>query len=306
MSWMLSILVGLLTGVLGAVCGGLVTALVCEWHQMSSREGQRAYMAVYGGLLGIVLGVIIGIVAARMIAAQPDPGFLEAAGWSAGSVLGLSLAVLGIAFAGAPPAPAKVAASIDDVPASEPVSPAEPEEDYATQRMRELKAFKADTPLGVWLGYSRGNDAAEVKEFAKRSIKARPALHADLCALLDTQRCIDALLYVLEEVQGAPEDLGEGIRAALRQVPELLRRSFDDPSGVRADSGLYDVRIALQAADKFTTASRSLTPEVTGIARCFENAPRVRRVSRGSRFVEETIKTFDAERLLAEWMKRRR
>jgi hypothetical protein len=305
MSWGLSILVGFLTGALGAVCGGLVSALACEWQQVGSREGERAYMAVYGALLGIAIGIVVGIVSSRMLATEPNPSFMKALGWSSGVLLGLSLLLLAISFASAPPAPAGAEAAVVDEPKAEPKPPSEPEEDYATKRMRELKGFTPDTPLGVWLGYSRGNDATEVKDFARRAIAARPQLHADLCGLLDTQRCTEALLYIQEEIQGAPEDLGEGIRAALRQVPDLLRRTFDDPSGVRSDSGLYDVRIALQAADKFTTATRSYAPEVAEIAHTFEAAPRVRRISRGSRYVEEKIKEFEAERLLAAWRKKK-
>ncbi|HTF88753.1 MAG TPA: hypothetical protein VK843_10120 [Planctomycetota bacterium] len=306
MSWGLSIVVGLVTGVLGALCGGVVTALVCHWHQVSTREGERAYMVLFGGLLGIVIGVVVGIVTSRTVAEDPSAGFLKAFGYSAGASLALSLLVLGFAFVSAPPAPVRVEEETDSTPKSKPAPPEEPEEDYGTQRMRELRAFKADTPLGVWIGYTRGNDSPAVKEFAKRAIATRPALHEDLCALLDSQRCSEALVYILEEIPGAPDDLGEGIRAALRQVPELLRQSFDDSSGVHADSGLYDVRLALSAAERFTTPSRSFAPEVAEIARCFEVAPRVRRISRRSGFVEEKIKEFDAERLLAAWMKKKR
>jgi len=305
-SWGFSILVGLLTGALGAVCGGLVSALACEWQQVGTREGQRAYMIVYGGLLGIAVGIVIGIVAARMLASEPNPSFIKAFGWSSSVLLGLSLIVLGLSFASAPPAPPRADAADDDAKESEPTLPSEPEDDYATKRMSELKGFTPQTPLGVWLSYARGNDAQGVKDFAKRAIAERPQLHRDLCALLDTRRCTEALLYIQEEVQGAPDDLGEGVRAALRQVPNLLRSTFDDPSGVRSDSGLYDVRIALQAADKFTTPTRSFTPEVAEIARTFETAPRVRRISRGSRYVEEKIKEFEAERLLAAWIKKTR
>ncbi|MEO6710784.1 MAG: hypothetical protein ABI054_09555, partial [Planctomycetota bacterium] len=250
--------------------------------------------------------VVVGIVTSRTLAGDPGAGFLKASGYSAGATLALSLLVIGLAFASAPPAPVRAAVTADPEPKSRPPPPDEPEEDYGTQRMRELRAFKPDTPLGVWIGYTRGNDSPAVKDFAKRAIAARPALHEDLCAMLDTQRCSEALVYILEEIPGAPEDLGEGVRAALRQVPALLRSSFDDPSGVHADSGLYDVRLALDAAERFTTSLRSFTPEVAEIARCFEAAPRVRRISRRSGFVEEKIKEFEAERLLAAWVKKRR
>lgn len=306
MSFGLSILVGLVSGAIGAVFGGIVSALACEWQQVGSREGERAYMFVYGALLGIVFGLIIGIVASRMLAAEPNPSFIKALGWSSGVMLGLSLLILSIAFTSAPPAPPRAKTSVAETPPPVPEPQGEPQEDYATQRMRELKAFAPDTPLGVWLGYSRGNDATEVKALAKRAIAARPQLHRDLCALLDTPRCIEALLYIEEEIDGAPDDLAEGVRAALRQVPGLLRSTFDDSSGVRSDSGLYDVRIALESADRFTAAARSYAPEVAEIARSFESAPRVRRFSRGNRYVEEKIKEFEAERLLAAWMKKRR
>ena len=305
MSWWLTILCGVLTGALGTVCAVAVAAIAVQWHNVGTREGERAYTVVYLGLLGLVLGTILGVVIARVVAARPSPTFAAALGWSSAVVVGLGAVALTLSRLSAAPASASRAPRPveDHRPASVPEAEVEaPHVAYARKRLAELCAFTPSTPLALWLAYSRGNDAAEVKAFALRAIAARPTLLPDLNALLARPGCVAALRYLEEEMRPVPDDVLAGVRAALQQIPDLLRRSFRDPSGVHADTGLHDVRVALAVVDKLGAQRACLRPEIEELAKTFVEAPRVRRVSRGSRFVEQKIKTFDAERLLAAWL----
>src|ERR1043165_2635932 len=96
MSWPASIFVGILSGVLGLVCTGGISMLCVEWYRITSREGAAGYFVVFNALLGGVLSVIIGLIAARMMAAGAEPGFLKELGVALGTILAIALVALAL------------------------------------------------------------------------------------------------------------------------------------------------------------------------------------------------------------------
>jgi len=89
MTWLSSILVALLTAALGLFLSGLVASLAVDWYQISSFEGGAGYFVVGLALLGGIISLGLGLVAARYVAAHPDPGVLKALGLSLGTVVGI-------------------------------------------------------------------------------------------------------------------------------------------------------------------------------------------------------------------------
>lgn len=86
MNWGLSILAALLSGTAGLFAAGWVTSLHAGWHQLPNREGSVGYLVVFMALLGGIAAFIAGLVAARVVAAGADAGFLKAAGCGLGLV----------------------------------------------------------------------------------------------------------------------------------------------------------------------------------------------------------------------------
>ncbi len=97
MSWLASILVAVLTAAVGTLAGGYVASLCVDWYHISGREGGSGYFIVAMGLLGLLTGVVVGLVAARVVAAHPDPGFLKALGLALGVHLGVIGAIGAVA-----------------------------------------------------------------------------------------------------------------------------------------------------------------------------------------------------------------
>lgn len=98
MSWTSSFFVAALTGVLGLVVAGLVTAACSEWLNVSNREGAAGYLMVAMALLGGAVAFVLGLVVSRVLAAQPDPGFLKTLGISCGAVVAIGAVALGLAW----------------------------------------------------------------------------------------------------------------------------------------------------------------------------------------------------------------
>lgn len=98
MSWTSSFFVAALTGVLGIVVAGLVTSACSEWLNVSNREGTAGYLMIAMALVGGVVAFVLGLVVSRVLAGQPDPGFLKALGISCGVVVALGGVALGLAW----------------------------------------------------------------------------------------------------------------------------------------------------------------------------------------------------------------
>jgi hypothetical protein len=98
MSWTSSFFIAALTGVLGLVVAGLVTAACSEWLNVSNREGAAGYLMVALALLGGAVAFALGLVVSRVLAAQPDPGFLKALGISCGAVVAVGALALGLGW----------------------------------------------------------------------------------------------------------------------------------------------------------------------------------------------------------------
>lgn len=105
MSWLSSFFVAALSGVLGLFVAGLVTAACIEWFNVSSREGASGYLLVAMALVGGLAAFLLGLVLSRVVAAQPEPGFLKALGFSSGAVVALGVVAVGIAWLSADFAP---------------------------------------------------------------------------------------------------------------------------------------------------------------------------------------------------------
>ncbi len=175
---------------------------------------------------------------------------------------------------------------------------------YATKCLQEIRAFTDQTPLIDWLAYTREDHAASVKAYVRRAVAARATLQADLSELLRGSGATEAMTYLCEEMSCVGPELREPVRAAFRRLPEQLRRLFRDSAGVREDMGVEAVRLALATADKFGSPERTaFLPEIAELRRTFAFAPRIRCVWRASRFVEEKIRVYDAERLLDAWIR---
>lgn len=97
MTWLSSILVAFLTAAAGLVLSGLVAGLAVDWYRISSFEGGSGYFVVGLALLGGVISFGLGLLAARYVAAHPNPGILKALGLSVGGVAGILGLIAGVA-----------------------------------------------------------------------------------------------------------------------------------------------------------------------------------------------------------------
>lgn len=93
MNWLLSIVISLLTGVAGLFGTAFLTTFLIRWFRISSFEGGSGYYAAALSILGGIAGLFVGLVCARIVAAQPDAGFLKALGVSLGTSLAILLAI---------------------------------------------------------------------------------------------------------------------------------------------------------------------------------------------------------------------
>src|SRR5262245_10088891 len=100
MNWLLSILVALLTSAAGLGCALFVADRCVSWYSITSREGAAGYFMAALGLLGIIAGFFIGLATARVVAAQPNPGFLKAQGFALAIVVGISCIALVVSWFG--------------------------------------------------------------------------------------------------------------------------------------------------------------------------------------------------------------
>lgn len=97
MSWIASFGIALLTAVFALFCAGTVSALAVDWYQISSFEGGSGFFVIGNALLGGIGGFIVGLVGSRVVAGRAG-GFMKGLGVACGLVLGLCLAVAGIAY----------------------------------------------------------------------------------------------------------------------------------------------------------------------------------------------------------------
>lgn len=86
MGWVASFAVAVLTAVLAMFGSGLVASLAVDWYSISSFEGGSGYFVIGMSLLGLIGGFVIGLVAARVVAARPNPTFLKGLGAACGTV----------------------------------------------------------------------------------------------------------------------------------------------------------------------------------------------------------------------------
>ena len=97
MKWLVSIAVALLTAIIALFAAGLVGALLADWYNVSSFEGQSGFFVIAIAILGLMGGFVIGLVTSRVVASRPDAGFGRALGYSCAIVLGILVAISGIA-----------------------------------------------------------------------------------------------------------------------------------------------------------------------------------------------------------------
>jgi hypothetical protein len=93
MNWLLSFVIAFLTGVAGLFGTAFLTTFLIRWFRISSFEGGSGYYAVAVSILGGIAGLFVGLICARVVAAQPNPGFLKALGVSLGTALAIILVV---------------------------------------------------------------------------------------------------------------------------------------------------------------------------------------------------------------------
>jgi hypothetical protein len=99
MSWLHTLLISGLTAALALLVGGVVAALAVDWYRISSFEGGSGYFVVFTALGSMFCGLLLGIVAARIVAAGANPGFLKGLGASWAVVLAIGGVVAGSARA---------------------------------------------------------------------------------------------------------------------------------------------------------------------------------------------------------------
>jgi hypothetical protein len=95
--WPASLGVAVLTGAGALVASGFVSSLAVDWYRISSFEGGSGFFVVGMALLGGIAGTITGLIAARVVAARPNPSFLKGLASATGLVLALLLVIGGVA-----------------------------------------------------------------------------------------------------------------------------------------------------------------------------------------------------------------
>jgi hypothetical protein len=85
MSWLASFFIGALTALLAGTAGGFVAAGCVNWHRISSREGESAYLVVSIVLASAVFGFIAGLVVSRFL-----PTFFKGFGVASAAILALA------------------------------------------------------------------------------------------------------------------------------------------------------------------------------------------------------------------------
>ncbi len=96
MNWPLSFVIALLTGIAGLFGTAFLTNFLIRWFRISSFEGNSGYYAAALSILGGIAGLFVGLICARIVAAQPNPGFLKALGVSLGTAASI-LVIIAIA-----------------------------------------------------------------------------------------------------------------------------------------------------------------------------------------------------------------
>jgi hypothetical protein len=105
MSWLLTFSVGIFAAAAGCVGAVVLAGFCASWYRISSFEGASGYYVVGIAVVGLLGGFAIGIVAARIVAARPEPGFLKAFAASLGTLGGLLAVSAVLAWLGADFAP---------------------------------------------------------------------------------------------------------------------------------------------------------------------------------------------------------
>jgi hypothetical protein len=99
MSWLQTFLISGLTAAFAMLVGGVVASLGVDWYRISSFEGGSGYFVVFAALDSMFGGLVLGVVAARIVAAGANPGFLKGLGASWALVLAIGGVVAGTARA---------------------------------------------------------------------------------------------------------------------------------------------------------------------------------------------------------------
>ncbi len=101
MSWLWTVITGILCGAAGGGIGLFISDRCVHWYSISSREGGSGYFMAFMMLVGAVVGLLVGMIAGRVCAAKWYTAFWAQGVVGLGSLLVLSLIVLGLCRLGA-------------------------------------------------------------------------------------------------------------------------------------------------------------------------------------------------------------
>ncbi len=233
MNWPLSFLISLLTGIASLFGTAFLTTFLIRWFRISSFEGGSGYYAVALSLLGGIAGLFVGLVCARIVAAQPAPGFLKALGVSLGAALAILLLVALACRLCADVEPRRK----DKSPKTPPPSPAEIAAKREATEQAAFNAIPADAPIERWLPYTEYGARKDFLDRAVKNIESRPGLAAELGTLIngDDHDLAARALRLIRHFDTFPPDLNAQVAASGRKIAALIHifnttPLADDPS----------------------------------------------------------------------------
>jgi len=228
MSWLSSIGIAMVCGILGLLCGGFIMNACVDWYRVSSFEGKSGYAIIFVALLGGFVGLLVGLVAARWVAAMPDPTFLKGLGTATGAVLALALITLVLCRLGAPEPLPEVAPS----PAPAPSGPSA----YELEAAR-FAALSPGAPIEDWLVFVRSDGSMERNNAVMLVVGERQSELVPLLTSFDPEvreRAQLAAQFLAEPIA----EIGQALLAEGHEIAEEIRRvaamESADPSAGQA------------------------------------------------------------------------